>query len=120
MSFERGAGMATEDQFTLHDLRVEVLRREGRSFACGHVEGEAFRVVGEDIVFDRPGAFSLYALAALLPLLPGKQRATADADWMVEPTDVACPDATCGAIFRVSRTGPTRFRRATRDPQSGL
>ncbi len=107
--------MSGDDRFRLHDLRVEVLRRDGATFACNHVEGEAFRVVGEDIVFDRSRSFSLYALAALLPILPGMQRASDDADWMTRTTDVACPDANCGGIFRISRAESSAFaRRAER------
>ena len=35
---------------TLYDLRVEVVLRPGGSFVCGHREGEAFRVEGENLV----------------------------------------------------------------------
>jgi uncharacterized repeat protein (TIGR04076 family) len=101
--------MHSEQELTLYDLAVEVRRRDGRDFVCGHKEGPAFRVVGEDIVFDQPGAFSLYALAALLPLLPAKQRALDDVDWIASDTDVACPDAACGAVFRIRRTARRGF-----------
>ena len=67
-----GAG----DEFTLYDLRVEVVLRPGGVFVCGHREGEAFRVAGEDLVFNTGASVSFYALAALLPLLAAKQRVT--------------------------------------------
>lgn len=56
--------------------------------------------------------FSLYALAALLPLLPAKQRDTDPADWMSIHAEVACPGPHCGARFRVTRTGRRAFTHA--------
>ena len=55
-------------------------------------------------------AFPLYALAALLPLLPAKQRETHPHDWMTTDSDIACPDVHCGAVFRISRAGKRAFR----------
>jgi uncharacterized repeat protein (TIGR04076 family) len=98
------------DEFTLYDLRVEVVLRPGGSFVCGHREGEAFRVVGEDLVFEAGGAFSFYGLATLMPFLAAKQRVTDANDWMTTDTDVACPDPNCGALFRITRTGRSTFR----------
>ena len=98
-----------QERVVLHDLSVEVSRRDGQSFVCSHEEGEAFRVVGENLVFDKPARFSLYAMAAVLPLLPAKQRSELDGDWMVADTDIACPDAACGAVFRIKRVGQTAF-----------
>jgi uncharacterized repeat protein (TIGR04076 family) len=100
------------DEFTLYDLRVEVVLRPGSEFVCGHREGKAFRVVGEDLVFDSDTAFSFYGLAALMPFLAAKQRMTGDNDWMTTDTDVACPDPNCGALFRITRTGRRSFSHA--------
>ena len=100
-----------DDNVMLFDLTVEVHCREGRSFVCSHAEGQAFSVVGENLVFDKPSSFSLYALAAVLPLLPAKQRTAIEGDWMAAETDIACPDAACGAVFRIRRSGQTAFRR---------
>ena len=102
-----------DDTFDLYDLSVEVILRPGGHFVCGHVLGACFKVVGEDLVFGDGLSFSLYAMSALLPLLPGMQRANQPYDWMTPETDVACPDPNCGAIFRISRTGRSRFSRAT-------
>ena len=102
-----------DDTFELYDLSVEVLLRPGGSFVCGHVLGLAFKVVGEDLLFEDRVSFSLYAMSALLPLLPGVQRANQPYDWMTAETDVACPDPNCGAIFRISRAGRTSFSRTT-------
>ena len=99
-----------DDSFELYDLEVEVVLRPGGEFVCGHRQGVAFRVVGEDLVFEQPARFSMYALAALLPHLPARQRLTHANDWMTTDTDIACPDPNCGALFRVTRTGRSRFR----------
>lgn len=109
-----------DDFFDLYDLAVEVVLRPGSEFVCDHQEGLAFRVVGEDLIFEQPARFSMYALATLLPYLPAKQRPTDANDWMTTDTDIACPDPNCGALFRITRTDRSTFRRseATRTPQS--
>jgi uncharacterized repeat protein (TIGR04076 family) len=97
--------MATEDAdsgFWLYDLRVEVFL-DGRQPVCRHVEGEAFRVEGENLVFGEGQRVSMYALAAILPLLPAKQRDTSEHDWMSTDAEVACPDPHCGGRFRIVR-----------------
>jgi uncharacterized repeat protein (TIGR04076 family) len=55
------------------------------------------------------GGPGLYSLAALLPLLPAKQRATDPNDWMSTDAEVACPDPNCPSRFRITRTGKRRF-----------
>ena len=103
----------TKDRFTLYDLRVEVVA-SGRPMVCDHREGEHFLVIGEKIVFPEDGrrSFPLYPLAALLPLLPAKQRPTAASDWMTTDEVIACPDPHCGGRFRISRIGERTFRHA--------
>ena len=67
-----------DDRFTLFDLRVVVVKGDA-PMVCDHPEGAYFDVFGEMIVFpegQRP-AFPMYSLAAILPLLPAKQRPTA-------------------------------------------
>ena len=108
-----GRGEDTGGRFTLYDLKVEVVAT-GRPMVCDHREGEYFLVVGEKLVFPEDGrrTFPLYPLAALLPLLPAKQRPTAAADWMTTDEEVACPDPHCGARFRIHRIGERSFRHA--------
>ena len=103
----------TGGRFTLYDLRVEVVAT-ARPMVCDHRAGEFFLVVGEKLVFPEDGrrSFPLYPLAALLPLLPAKQRATAASDWMTTDEEVACPDPHCGARFRITRIGERSFRHA--------
>ena len=97
------------DAFTLYDLRVEVIGDED-DMVCNHRVGDYFELSGENLSFPAGQTFPLYSLAALLPLLPAKQRETHPHDWMTTDTDVACPDPLCGALFRITRTGRTTFR----------
>ena len=97
------------DEFTLYDLRVEVAECRGK-MVCNHKLGDYFELSGENLSLPAGQTFSIYALAALLPLLPAKQRITADADWMTSDTDIACPDPHCGALFRITRTGKRVFK----------
>lgn len=104
--------METEEAgFWLYDLKVETVLGD-RVAVCRHVEGESFRVEGETLVFEPGTRVSMYALAALLPLLPAKQRETAPRDWMSTDAEVACPDPHCGGRFRVTRTGRRWFSHA--------
>lgn len=102
----------TEDAgFWLYDLRVQTVL-DGRTPVCRHVEGESFRVQGENLLFDQGQRVSMYALAALLPLLPAKQRMTDAADWMSTDAEVACPDPHCGGRFRIIREDKRWFSHA--------
>lgn len=101
--------MSVPESFTLYDLRVEVVAGD-RPMVCGHRAGDWFEVHGEMLHFPDGQGFPLYPLAALLPLLPAKQRETAPADWMTTDAEVACPDPHCGARFRITRLGRRTFR----------
>lgn len=98
-----------DDSFQLYDLRVEVIRGDA-PMVCDHPEGSYFEVQGESLVFPEGRSFPLYPLAALLPLLPAKQRDTHPHDWMTTDAVVACPDPHCGGRFRIVRTGRRTFR----------
>ena len=100
-----------DGEFWLYDLRIETVL-DGRTPVCRHVEGEYFRMEGETLVFEAGQRVSAYALAALLPLLPAKQRVTDDNDWMSSDAEVACPDPHCGGRFRIVREGKRRFTHA--------
>ena len=97
------------DTFTLYDLRVEVIATD-RPMVCNHRAGDWFELSGENLSFGQ--SFPLYPLAALLPILPAKQRLTDAADWMTTDTDIACPDPHCGGRFRITRIGRRTFRHA--------
>ncbi|HSG79770.1 MAG TPA: TIGR04076 family protein [Acidimicrobiia bacterium] len=88
----------------LFDLRVVVDRIEGRS-VCGMEVGDFFEVTESSRLRIPEGKHvCMYALAAVLPLLPAKQRDLADDDWMAIDTEVACPDPDERLILRIERT----------------
>jgi len=108
---QAGAATVTDvnDEFELWNLRVEVVGDQA-SMVCEHTVGDYFEVIGENLTLPANQKFSIYALAAILPLLPAKQRMTHAHDWMTTDAEIACPDPHCGARFRISRTGRTTFR----------
>lgn len=94
----------------LYDLRVTVDRIEGRS-VCGLAVGDSFEVVNSSHLRIPEGKhFCMYALAAVLPLLPAKQRQLHEADWMARSDEVACPDPDERLIMRIERTAVSRLR----------
>ena len=97
------------DEFTLWDLRVEVIAGN-RQMVCNHQVGDYFELSGENLSLPPGQTFPIYPLAALLPLLPAKQRDTHPNDWMTTDTIIACPDPNCGGRFKIIRTGRTTFR----------
>jgi uncharacterized repeat protein (TIGR04076 family) len=98
-----------DDAFELYDLRVEVVAPPGARLLCGARIGDHFELHGEMLHMPPGQGFSIYSLAALLPLLPAKQRPTHPNDWMTTDTEVACPDPNCPSRFRISRLGRRRF-----------
>ncbi len=108
------------DEFTLWNLRVEVIAGE-REMVCNHRVGDYFELSGENLSFPAGQTFPLYPLAALLPLLPAKQRETHPNDWMTTDSIIACPDPHCGGLFKITRTGRSTFRHGevTRVPREG-
>ena len=106
-----------DDSFELYDLRVEV-EATNRPMVCGHRAGDYFLVQGENLIFPQTRAFSMYALSALLPLLPAKQRPLQRNDWMLSDGLIACPDPNCGAKFRITRLDRRAFSHAacSREP----
>jgi uncharacterized repeat protein (TIGR04076 family) len=106
VSKKTGAG------FELYDLRVEVVGPANQPIYCGASLGDYFDLHGEMLLFPAGQGFSIYSLAALLPLLPAKQRVTDPNDWMSSDAEVACPDPHCPTRFRITRTGRRYFRRS--------
>jgi uncharacterized repeat protein (TIGR04076 family) len=105
-------GDAHDDSFDLFDLRVEVVAPPGARLYCGANVGDWFEVRGEMLHLPPGQGFSMYSLAALLPLLPAKQRPTHQNDWMTTDAEVACPDPNCPSRFRITRVGTRRFSHA--------
>ena len=94
----------TEDDggdMSLYDIRVVVDRIEGRS-VCGMKPGDCFEVT-ESSHLRTDGHFCMYALQAALPLIPAKQRALPEGDWLERDQFVACPDPDERLVMRIER-----------------
>jgi uncharacterized repeat protein (TIGR04076 family) len=98
------------DTFELYDLRVEVVAPEGAKILCGAIRGDYFELRGEMLHLPSGQGISIYSLAAVLPLLAAKQRATDQNDWMTTDAEVACPDPNCPSRLRIARVGRRTFR----------
>jgi uncharacterized repeat protein (TIGR04076 family) len=105
-----GHGMGGDDSFELHDLKVEVVAPDGARLYCGAKVGDSFELRGEMLHLPPGQGFSIYSLAAVLPLLAAKQRETHRNDWMSTDAEVACPDPNCPSRLRISRIGRRVFR----------
>jgi uncharacterized repeat protein (TIGR04076 family) len=94
----------------LYDLRVVVERIEGRS-VCGLSVGDYFELTESSQVRIPEGKhFCLYALSAVLPLLPAKQRRLSSEDWLEQESLVCCPDPEERLIMRIERLGERELR----------
>ena len=99
----------SDDSFELYDLRVEVVAPEGAKLWCSSKVGDWFELRGETLFMPEGQGFSIYSLAAVLPLLAAKQRVTDANDWMSSDAEVACPDPNCPSRLRITRIGRRRF-----------
>lgn len=104
--------MSDDPVTQVYDLRVVVERIEGES-KCGLRPGDYFELRDScRLTLPEGRHFCPFALAAVLPLLPAKQRELAEGDWMATDHRVACPDPDERLIMRIDRleikTIPTR------------
>ena len=99
-----------DDSFELYDLRVEVVAPPGARLYSSAKPGDWFELRGENLFLPEGQGFSIYSLAAVLPLLAAKQRQTHPNDWMSTDAEVACPDPNCPSRLRITRLGLRRFR----------
>ncbi len=104
MTTASDVSQATDDTYSLYDLRIQVVLRKDAELVCKHVVGDYIDVKGEMLYFPGNQPFSMYALAALLPHLAARQRMLHKNDWMSTDDNIACPDPNCGAMFRIFRT----------------
>ncbi|TKB40461.1 MAG: TIGR04076 family protein, partial [Mesorhizobium sp.] len=81
----------SDDSFELFDLRVEAVIPEGKPIYCGAKSGDYFELKGEMLSMPAGQGFSIYSIAAVLPLLAAKQRPTHRNDWMTSDAEIACP-----------------------------
>ena len=98
-----------DDAFELYDLKVEVVAPPGARLYCSAKVGDSFELRGEVLHLPDGQGFSIYSLAAVLPLLAAKQRVTDANDWMSTDAEVACPDPACPSRLRITRLGRRRF-----------
>jgi uncharacterized repeat protein (TIGR04076 family) len=93
------------DVTELYDLRVTVERIEGRS-VCGLQVGDYFELTESSRLRIPEGRhFCVFALQAVLPLLPAKQRDLPSGDWLEQDTLVCCPDPEERVVMRIERLG---------------
>jgi uncharacterized repeat protein (TIGR04076 family) len=93
------------DVTELYDLRVTVERIEGRS-VCGLEVGDYFELTESSRLRIPEGRhFCVFALQAVLPLLPAKQRDLPSGDWLEQDTLVCCPDPEERVVMRIERLG---------------
>src|SRR2546423_10740120 len=89
----------------LYDVRITVERIEGRS-VCGLEVGDYFEVTESSRIRIPEGKhFCMYALSAVLPLLPAKQRELAAGDWLEQDSLLCCPHPDERGVMRVGRIG---------------
>src|ERR671923_2448593 len=97
--------------FELYDLRITVVEIQGRS-VCGLAVGDYFELTESSRLRIPAGKhFCVYALQAVLPLLPAKQRRLPDDDWLEQESLVCCPDPEERLVMRIERID-TRTPRA--------
>ena len=90
-------------EFTIYDLRITVDSIEGRS-VCGLEVGDYFEVIESSKLIIPDGKhFCIYALSAVLPLIPAKQRQLDANDWLEQDIYVSCPDPEERLILRIER-----------------
>jgi uncharacterized repeat protein (TIGR04076 family) len=100
------------DRFTLYDLRVTVVEIRGRS-VCGLRVGDWFEVrESSRLVLPEGRHFCIYALAAVLPLLPAKQRELSENDWLSSDNLVACPDPDEKLVMKIERLGKVELSKS--------
>ena len=92
-----------DDQFELYDLIVVVEAIEGHC-TCAMSVGDCFYLKGGKLSLPDGADFCLYALQAVIPLLPAKQRLNHPADWMETDSRAVCPDPACRLIMGIERT----------------
>jgi uncharacterized repeat protein (TIGR04076 family) len=97
-----GKPPAEGQEFSLRDLVVTVDEVRGHC-ASGMAPGDHFVLRGGQIYIPPERHFCLYALQAVLPFLPVKQRPLADGDWLRDDTHFLCPDPAGNVVLRVEQ-----------------
>lgn len=96
----------------LWDLRV-IVEEIGGTPVCGLAVGDSFELTDSSRLRIPDGRhFCIYALQAVLPMLPALQRSSEPGDWLIDGLRVACPDPAERLVMRVERVR----RRMHREP----
>lgn len=87
----------------MYDLRVVV--EEIRGFCDLPMQpGDYFEVKGGRLIIPDGKHICMWALAAMLPMFPAKQRNTAEEnDWLPSTQHMCCPDPNGMVIYRIER-----------------
>lgn len=85
----------------LEDLEVTVARVRG-CCGAGMEVGHRFELRSGRIYIPPEQGFCLYALQAVLPLLPAKQRPLPENDWLRHDSLVICPDPEGSVVMRIA------------------
>jgi uncharacterized repeat protein (TIGR04076 family) len=88
----------------LRDLQVVVEEVRGKC-TSGMRPGDYFVLRSGRLYIPADRHFCLYALHAALPLLPAKQRAWAESDWLTQDSRLICPDPAGNVIMRIDHLG---------------
>lgn len=99
----------SDDQFQLYDLSIVVESIEGNC-TCNMTVGDCFYLKGGKLSMPDGQDFCLYALQAVIPLLPAKQRLNHPADWMETDSRAVCPDPACRLTMRIDRESTRTLR----------
>ena len=92
----------------LKDLRVVVTEVRGKC-TSGMREGDYLVLRSGRLYIPPHHHFCLYALHALLPFLPARQRAHQDGDWLMEDSHVICPDPAGNVVMRMEELEPSEL-----------
>jgi uncharacterized repeat protein (TIGR04076 family) len=93
----------------LSDLKVTVEEVRGKC-TSGMKPGDYFILRSGRLYIPADGHFCLYALHAVLPLLPAKQRSLEDDDWLKRDNHVICPDPAGNVVMHIERIEPVDQR----------
>jgi uncharacterized repeat protein (TIGR04076 family) len=86
----------------LHDIKVTVEEVRGKC-TSGMKPGDYLILRSGRLYIPADRHFCLYALHAVLPLLPAKQRPLEDGDWLERDNHVICPDPAGNVVMRIER-----------------
>jgi len=84
----------------LKNLRIEVESVDGHCTSRMR-PGDCFFLCSGRLYIPPGRHICLYALQAAIPLLPAKQRALKEGDWLREDFRVVCPDPAGNVILRI-------------------